>query len=118
MAAGEDQTQAISVLRFHGVAYLLFLLQLLANAAECLLAPKSINRFAPRCRREPRGRIGGNSFGLPALDGGEERFLEGVFGEFEVAEDPNKGGQDRTVLVTKYPFDRLRGRPSSKLQHG
>jgi len=45
------------------------------------------------------------------LDRCDEGLLEGVFGEIEIAEDPNQRGQNPAVRFSKDQLDCCLGRP-------
>ena len=50
-------------------------------------------------------RVGGNAVAGPALGRDDERFLTGLLGEVEVAEEADQGGQDASPLVAEDLLD-------------
>jgi hypothetical protein len=94
MAAGEDQAQAIVwnqelllielvVLGHRRWLERLKLLELLGAAA---LSPKPVDRLVPRGGRDPGAGVVRDASLGPDLHGGDERLLNRVLGEVEVAE--------------------------------
>jgi hypothetical protein len=99
VAAGEDQPQSIVALRrviSHEVSF-----QLSEFVPEASLAPQLIDGFPTGGRQQPGGWFLRNAFVGPVLDGFEQRLLHQLFGEVEVAQDPDQRRGQPTGLVSK-----------------
>ena len=57
--------------------------------------------------RQPRAGIVWKSFELPFRSGGDEGFLQSLFGQIERAGDTNQRGDDSSVLFAKDFFEYL-----------
>src|SRR5205814_1621565 len=64
-----------------------------------------VERFAPRRCHEPAGRIVRDAVDRPAIDGYDQRVLEGVLGEVKVTEDADQTGQDAPVVFPEDAFE-------------
>ena len=61
-------------------------------------------------RRDPGTGVRGDAAFRPRLQGGDERLLDGFFGEIEVPEDPDQGRDRSALLRTEQAIDGARGR--------
>src|SRR6266571_380138 len=103
MAAGEDQLQPLV-----GKARLVHLVlhgfgdfQQAGLLGERALAAQAVDRAVAGRDRQPGAGIGRGAVARPALGGGRERFLGGLLGEVEVAEEANQTGEDAAPLVAE-----------------
>lgn len=80
---------------------------------ETRLSPETIDGFVFGCLNDPGARRVGHAFSAPLVDRGGERFLRGVFRQFEIAEMTDESGHnaapvgpvdliDRNVRVGKH----------------
>jgi len=112
----EDQTQAIVGI-FHGVFRQLGLdvwLQSSRFESEFCLFVSASSSTAERVEEtsmsdscQPRAGIVWRSFNFPLRGGGDECFLQRLFGEIERAGDTDQRGDDSSVLFAKDLFERL-----------
>src|ERR1022692_2959062 len=100
MAAGEHQAKAI-IGDLAGVVIWFFSGTDQAGGGvrfEFLLEPLSasnaVNRLVPGCLNNPCPRELGNAGGSPLVHGGGKCFLRSLFGQVEVADQPNQGGHN------------------------
>jgi hypothetical protein len=123
MAAGEDQLEPLvrerlllHVLR-HLVLSRLGQLQQACLCGERAVATQAVDRPVACRRRQPRAGIGRLAGLRPALGGDRERFLGGLLGEFEVAEEADQVGEDAAPLLAEdlleQPYCSTRGRTST-----
>ena len=83
--------------------------------------PQSIDRAVARGGRDPGPGVVGDSALRPGADRLDERLLDRVLGQIEVAEDPDQGRDRPSPLLPEEPLDDLarrgrygiRGLPSS-----
>jgi hypothetical protein len=61
----------------------------------------AVDRAVPRRRHQPGARARGRPVAGPALGGDRECLLGGFFGEVEVAEEADQGGEDAAPLVAE-----------------
>ena len=68
----------------------------LANAVECL---------ALRSRSEPGGRVARHTFARPMLQRRNQRILQRVLGQLEIAVTADERGQHAAALIAEDLFD-------------
>jgi hypothetical protein len=88
VAAGEDQPQSIVALRrviSHEVSF-----QLGELVPEASLTPQLVDGLPPGGRQQPGAGLLGDTFPGPVLDGFKQRLLHQLFGQVEVAQDPDQ----------------------------
>ena len=111
MAAGEDETQDVvledGVLRRvlgepfahplvgHEIGF-----YLLALDKKAHVAPQAVDRLVAADIDEPGARICGDAFARPLNNRRSEGILHRIFGEFEIAEQPDQSGQYAATLFT------------------
>ena len=72
------------------------------------LVALAVQRAAPRGRGQPRAGAVRDAAAVPLDRRGDERVLDDVLGEREVAVQPaRERGQDRGALVAERPLERL-----------
>src|SRR3984893_12118157 len=107
VAAGEDQAELI-------VAHSALLRRLAAGvqprgravpSPAGPLAPEALARAVASGGNDPSRRAGRQSGRRPPLHRCRERVLDGLLGNVDVAEDPNKDGDGSTVLLAEYMFN-------------
>src|SRR5215207_8696383 len=73
-------------------------------------ATQRIDRTVSCSRNDPSGRVGRDARAAPPIAGHGERVLDGVFGERDVAEDPNQRCHRLAVHVAEHALNfRLHG---------
>src|SRR5581483_1353674 len=101
MAAGEDEPQLVvldHVLTWLGHARLQQLDRLPLLPAAQTLAAQGVQRLAPRGHREPGARALGHAGARPVAQRGDDRLLDGVLREAQVADRTDQGGEDARAL--------------------
>ncbi len=68
---------------------------------ERAIAPDAVDRAVARGGHEPGTRVGRRPLAGPASRRDRERFLRGLLGEIEVAEEADQAGEDAAPLVAK-----------------
>src|SRR4029077_19489178 len=99
MAAGEDQPQSIVALR-RVISHEIYL-QLRELVPEASLTPQLIDGLAPGGRQQPGTWFLRNALSGPVLDGFEQCLLHQLFGEVEVAQDPDQRRGQPTCLLSE-----------------
>src|SRR5213082_1046476 len=79
--------------------------QQLRLAPQRLLAPDAVARAVARGDQQPGAGLGRNAVAWPALERDRNRFLKGVLGELEVAEDADQAREDAPPFGTKGALD-------------
>jgi hypothetical protein len=69
------------------------------------ITPEAVDRRVARRADDPGGGIVRQTVSRPALDRGREGLLDGVFGEIEVAEDPDQRGDRPPRLAPEQAVD-------------
>jgi hypothetical protein len=103
MAAGEDQLQPLvrERLLFHLLLHGLGRIEQAGLRDERAVTTQPVDRLVARRRGQPRARIVRLAGARPALGGDRERFLSGLLGEVEVAEEADQVGQDTAPFVAE-----------------
>jgi hypothetical protein len=70
-----------------------------------LFAAQPVDRLVPGDAGDPRARVRRYAVARPALEGDDERLLDGLLGRVEVAQDPNEGGDRPSRLVAEQTVD-------------
>ena len=120
VAAGEDQAQSVvrdvhRILCRIGVDGAQVGLELglarqrLGLRDEALAPPQAIDRPVARGRRDPRPGIGRDAPLGPRLERADERILDGLLGEVEVAGDPDQGCDGPALLLAEQAVDDVVG---------
>ena len=76
---------------------------------EAPAAAQPIDRAVARGGRDPGPGVRGDAALRPRLQGGDERLLDGLLGEVEVAEDPDQGRDRSPLLLAEQAIDDLVG---------
>ena len=74
---------------------------LLALGQEAHVAPQAVDRFMAPDIDQPSPRICGDTFARPLRERRREGILHGIFGELEIADEPNESGQHAATLVAE-----------------
>ena len=103
MAAGEDQPQpvvfdALGVRRGGVIRDRFDVLGVILQRVESRAPADSVDRLEAPGRDEPRPRIGGRTLPWPVLERRAEGFMQRLFGEIEVTEQPDQGGENAPRL--------------------
>jgi hypothetical protein len=100
VTAGEDELEALVGDRrlVHFVLRGLGHVELAELHLERAIAPNAVDCAIPRGRHEPGAGVRGSALAPPALGRDRERFLSGLLGEVEVAEDADQRGEDASPL--------------------
>jgi hypothetical protein len=69
--------------------------------SERAIAADAVDRAVAGGGLEPGARVGRRPVAGPALGGDRERFLGGLLGEVEVAEEADQAGEDAAPLVAE-----------------
>jgi hypothetical protein len=64
------------------------------------LTPEPVDGFVFCCLNDPGARRVRHSLGAPLIDGGGERFLRGILGEFEIAKLTDQCGDNPSPIGT------------------
>ena len=104
VAAGEDEPQAIVAHRTDLLGLVIVLVQpdgvhLAVVAGR--LAPQAVDRPVPGRGEDPAPRVGGHAGVRPALRCHDERLLDRLLGDVDVAAEADQGGDDPTALLTE-----------------
>jgi hypothetical protein len=100
MAAGEDETQPVVfdvfVIFLDGVVGVAVELagQFAQGGVEAGTAAEGVYGFESAGGDEPGAGVIGDAAAGPLFDGGPEGVVEGVFGQVEIAQDADEGGED------------------------
>ena len=68
---------------------------------EYAVSADPVDRPVAGGRHQPRAGVGGNAVPGPALGRCQKRFLTGILGEVEIAEEADQGSQHASPLVTE-----------------
>jgi len=113
MAAGEDEAEAVvfdfgfgrlcggggGEAGFDGGG------EVLPGTAESGAAAENVNGFEAGGGDEPGTRVGGNAGARPGFESGGEGFVHGFFGEIEIAEKADEGGENAAGFGAVEGFD-------------
>jgi hypothetical protein len=77
--------------------------------AQGPFAAQPVDRLVPGDAGDPCARVRRYAVPRPALDGDDERLLNGLLGRVEVAQDPNEGGDRPSRLVPEQTVDNTNG---------
>jgi hypothetical protein len=107
VAAGEDETQSIVLLRLVLLWPPVFgTLDNLPNEfAPAYVASEMIDGAMPCSRRDPAAWIWRQALDRPLPHGDDERILDSIFSEVDVTEDPDQAGYRSTGLLSEDPAD-------------
>ena len=72
---------------------------------EAFRAPQPVDRLVAGGRGDPRARVVGNTRLRPALQGDDERLLDGLLREVEIAEHPDERRDRPSRLLAKHAVD-------------
>ena len=75
-------------------------------------AAEHVNSFMTRRLDNPGSRIFRNSGSAPLVDGSRKCFLRSFFGDFEITDQANQGGDDPAPIGAIQHFDGLVGIPA------
>jgi hypothetical protein len=76
-----------------------------AAAGPAAFGPDPVERAVARRRDDPRRGVVRQALPWPALDGGEERVLDGLLGAVEIAEDAGQNGDRPSRLASEQAVD-------------
>ena len=112
MAAREDQPQPVVINALFGYGRLAgHRLDLIGQACERRVeprpAPDGVDCLESTCRDEPRPWIVGHAIARPLLHGGDERVVQRLLGEIEIAKKTDEGGKDATRFTAVSGVDRV-----------
>src|SRR3989337_3736946 len=113
MAAGEDQPELVvargsvlcPVLSARAVRCACDRTELFIELPAPVRTAKTIDRTVPCGRNDPPRRVGWDAAAPPPLACHNERFLDGVFGKRDVAEDTGQRRHRLAVHLTKYALN-------------
>jgi hypothetical protein len=74
-----------------------------------LFPAQPVDRLVPGDAGDPRARIRRYAVARPALQGDDERLLDGLLGRVEVTQDANEGGDRPSRLVLEQTVDNSYG---------
>ena len=74
------------------------------------MAPQAVDRLMAPDIDQPSTRICRDAFARPLRERHCEGILHGIFGEFEIADEPDQGGQHAATLVSEQQFNLIRHR--------
>jgi hypothetical protein len=77
--------------------------------AQGPFAAQPVDRLVPGDAGDPCARVRRYAVARPALQGDEERLLNGLLGRLEVAQDANEGGDRPSRLVPEQTVDNSYG---------
>ncbi len=83
--------------------------ELLGLLAQARATSQSVDGPVARGRRDPRARVVGHAAVRPGLQGDDERVLDGLLGEVEVAEDADERRDGAALLGAEQSVDDLVG---------
>ena len=81
--------------------------ELIGLLAQPPAAAQPVDRPVARGRRDPRPGVGGHAAVRPGLERGDERVLDGLLGEVEVAEDADQRRDRPALLLAEQAVDDL-----------
>ncbi len=103
VAAGEDQAQAVILHILDAPVVLFQLLQLAEQrrlgSRETRPSAQGIDRLEAADRHQPGPGVVGHASVLPALDGHEEGLVQRLFGQVEIPQQADQGGEDPPRLL-------------------
>jgi hypothetical protein len=83
--------------------------QFVGLVAQAAPATEPVDRPVPSGRRDPGTRVGRDTAIGPDLEGGDERVLDGLLGEIEVAQDADQRGDRPSLLLAEQAVDDVVG---------
>ena len=79
--------------------------QLLPFLGQALLPAQSVDRLVPGGRGDPGAGVVRDAVRRPPLERHGERFLDGLLGQVEVAQDPDEGGDRPSLFLPEHAVD-------------